>query len=47
MELRLHIELGTTMETDSFVITLRRMIASRGNIRNARSDNGTNLVSSR
>ena len=39
MELRLHIELGTTMEADSFVITLRRMIARRGNIRNATSDN--------
>ena len=39
-----HIEAVATMETDSFIMALRRMIARRGNIRSMRSDNGTNFV---
>ena len=39
-----HIEVVATMETDSFIMALRRMIARRGNIRSMRSDNGTNFV---
>lgn len=32
------------METDSFIMSLRRFIARRGNIRTIRSDNGSNFV---
>ena len=39
-----YIEVVATMETDSFIMALRRMIARRGNIRSMRSDNGTNFV---
>ena len=39
-----HIEVVATMETDSFKMALRRMIARRDNIRSMRSYNGTNFV---
>ena len=39
-----HIEFVSTMETDSFIMALQRIIARRGNIRTMRSDNGTNFV---
>ena len=39
-----HIEVVTTMETDSFIMALRRMIARRGNVRTIRSDNGGNFI---
>ena len=39
-----HIEVVTTMETDSFIVALRRMIARRGNISTIRSDNGGNFI---
>ena len=38
-----HIEVVATMETDSFIMALRRMIARRGNIRSMRNNNGTNF----
>ncbi|XP_066928973.1 uncharacterized protein [Clytia hemisphaerica] len=39
-----HIEGIHSMETDSFILSLRRLVARRGNIRMIRSDNGTNFV---
>ena len=37
--LRLH-----SLDTDSFIQALRRLIARRGNVRQIRSDNGSNFV---
>ena len=39
-----HIESTNTMDTDSFILALRRFIARRGNVRLIRSDNGSNFV---
>ena len=39
-----HIEVLSTMETDSFVNALRRFLSRRGHVRKIFSDNGTNLV---
>ena len=38
-----HVEVVPTMDTDSFMIALRRMIARRGNIQMIRSNNGSNF----
>ena len=40
-----HIEVAQTMDTDSFVNSMRRFIARRGTPEVVRSDNGTNFVS--
>ena len=40
----IHIEVVQSMDTDSFIMSLRRFIARRGNIRTIRSDNGSNFV---
>ena len=40
----IHIEVATSLETDSFINALRRFIARRGNVQVIRSDNGTNFV---
>ena len=40
----IHIETTWSLETDSFILGLRRFIARRGIIREIRSDNGTNFV---
>ena len=40
----IHIEVAHSMETDSFLQALRRIIARRGPIRELRSDQGTNFV---
>jgi len=39
-----HIEVADTLETDSFIMALRRFIGIRGDVREIRSDWGTNLV---
>ena len=39
-----HIEVASSLETDTFILALRRLIARRGNVRFMRSDNGTNFV---
>ena len=39
-----HIVAVHNMETDSFILWLRRLVARRGNILMIRSDNGTNFV---
>ena len=43
----IHLEVGATLETDSFINTLRRFICRRGPIRQLRSDQGTNFVGAR
>ena len=40
----IHIEVAHTLETDSYIMALRRMIAKRGKPRGFLSDNGTNFV---
>ena len=40
----IHIEVAQSLETDSFILSLRRFIGRRGNIHLMRSDNGTNFV---
>lgn len=39
-----HIEVAASLETDSFINTLRRFIARRGQVKELCSDNGTNFV---
>ena len=39
-----HLEVAHSLETDSFIMALRRMMARRGKPRNIYSDNGTNFV---
>ena len=39
-----HIELAHSLETDSFLMALRRFIARRGQVKEIRSDNGTNFT---
>ena len=39
-----HIECARTMDTDSFILCLRRFIGCRGAVRTIRSDNGTNFI---
>ena len=39
-----HIEMLTSMDTDSFILALRRFIGRRGPVRSIRSDNGGNYI---
>ena len=39
-----HIEVASSLDTDSFINALRRFIARRGQIKELRSDNGTNFI---
>ena len=39
-----HIECAHIMDTDSFILCLRRFIGRRGAVRTIRSDNGTNFI---
>ena len=40
----IHIEVTHRLDTDSFIKTMRRLIAHRGNVRQIRSNNGSNFV---
>ena len=40
-----HIEVAHSLDTDSFLLALRRLIARRGQVKEIRSDNGTNFSS--
>ncbi|KAK3733837.1 hypothetical protein QZH41_000403 [Actinostola sp. cb2023] len=40
----IHIEISHSLETDSFLLALRRFIARRGQVKEIRTDNGTNFV---
>ena len=39
-----HLETTNTLDTDSFIMTLRRFLSTRGKVRSIRSDNGGNFV---
>ncbi|XP_071483358.1 uncharacterized protein [Diadema antillarum] len=39
-----HLEIAASLDTDSCIDAIRRFIARRGNVKEIRSDNGTNLV---
>ena len=40
----IHIEMTKRMDTDSFILVLRRFITRRGNIRSIQCDNGSNFI---
>ncbi len=40
----IHIEVAPSLDADAFIHALRRFIARRGQVREIRSDNGTNFV---
>ena len=40
----IHLESTTTLDTDTFILALRRFINRRGDVREIRSDNGSNFV---
>ena len=40
----IHIEIIKSMDTDSFILALRRFSARRGNIRSIRCDKGSNFI---
>ena len=40
----MHLEVASSLESDTFILALRRFIARRGPMREMRSDNGTNFV---
>jgi hypothetical protein len=40
----IHIEVSYSLETDYFILALRRFIARKGQVKEMRSDNGTNIV---
>ena len=40
----IHIKMTKSMETDSFILALRRFVARRGNVRTIRRDNWSNFV---
>ncbi|XP_046873085.1 uncharacterized protein LOC124465379 [Hypomesus transpacificus] len=40
----IHIEVASSLDTDSFIHALRRFIARRGQVQELRSDNGTNFI---
>ena len=39
-----HLEISHSLDTDSFILALRRFIARRGQVKEIRSDNGSNFV---
>ena len=39
-----HLKIFYTLDTDSFMLALRRFIAQRGQVKKIRSDNGTNFT---
>ena len=39
-----HLKISYTLETDSIFLALRRFIARRGQVKEIRSDNGTNFT---
>ena len=39
-----HLEVAASLETDDFILALRRFLNIRGNVKQLRSDNGTNFI---
>ena len=39
-----HVEVTFSLDTDSFILALRRLVARRGNIRSIYSNNGSNFI---
>ena len=39
-----HLELAQSLETDAFIMVLRRFLNTRGNVKQLRSDNGSNFI---
>ena len=39
-----HIEITNSMQTDSFILALKKFIARRGNVKIITTDNGTTFV---
>ena len=40
----IHIEVAFNLDTDSFILALRRLVAIRGNVRSIYSDNESNFI---
>ena len=40
----LHIEVTFNLDTDSFILALRRLVARRGNVRSVYSNDGSNFI---
>ena len=40
----IYIEVTFNLDTDSFILALRRLVAGRGNVRSVYSDNGSNFI---
>ena len=40
----MHLEISNDLSTDSFVLSLKRFIARRGQVKRLMSDNGTNFI---
>ena len=40
----IHIEVAFNLDTDSFILALRTLVARRGNVRSIYSDNGSNFI---
>ena len=40
----IHTEVTFNLDTDSFILALRRLVARRGNVRSVYSDNGSNFT---
>ena len=43
----IHIEVTFNLDTDSFVLALRRLVARRGNVRSVYSDSESNFIENR
>ena len=39
-----HLEISNDLSTDSFILSLKRFIARRGQVKRLMSDNGTNFI---
>ena len=44
-EMEVHIKVAHSLDTDSFLLALRRLIARGGQVREMRSENGTSFIS--
>ena len=40
----IHIEVTFILDTETFILALRRLVARHGNVRSVNSDNGSNFI---